>query len=143
MHTSTRLSVATHILVALARGGDVVYSSERLAQRVNTNAVVIRRIVGKLREAGLVTCRAGVKGGVRLLRQPQDITLLDIYRAVEEGHLFRMHDPNQTCALGCTVVELLQEVYSSAEDAMETALAGTTLDQLAEATREAVPVLAV
>lgn len=143
MHTSTRLSVATHILVTLARGGDALYSSERLAQTVDTNAVVIRRIVGKLRDAGLVTCCSGVKGGVRLAQPPQAITLLDVYQAVEDGHLFRMHEPNQTCALGCTVVDLLGGVYADAEGAMETVLAGTTLDALAESTREAAPLLTV
>ncbi|MDU7476058.1 MAG: Rrf2 family transcriptional regulator, partial [Paenibacillus macerans] len=85
---STRFSIAVHTLSLIAVTPDC--TGDFIAGSVNTNPVIIRRIMGMLKKAGLVEVRPGV-GGAALLKEPDRITLLDVYRAVnvaEENQLF-------------------------------------------------------
>ncbi|HEU0301350.1 MAG TPA: Rrf2 family transcriptional regulator, partial [Longimicrobium sp.] len=100
---SSRMAVAVHVLAYLAWRRDEPITSERMASSVNTNPVVVRRIMGSLRNAGLVSVQPGVGGGAQLAREPEDITLLEVYRAVEEKEeLFAMHssEPCRHCDIG-------------------------------------------
>ena len=124
MTASSRFPAATHILTALHWNEGELLSSEQLAVTVNTNPVVIRRVLGTLRKAGLVTTLSGAHGGSKLARSPQQITLLEVYRAVEDTSLFRLHCPNTTCALGGVIETTLAPIYGEAEQAMEQVLAG-------------------
>ena len=135
MTASSRFPVATHILVALHWNEGTLLSSEQLADTVNTNAVVIRRVLGMLREAGVVTTLAGAHGGSTLAKRPSDITLLAVYQAVEDTSLFRLHCPNDTCALGGVIEQTLMPIYTQAEHAMEHTLAGITLEQVSRDAR--------
>jgi Rrf2 family protein len=92
MHTSSRFAVAVHTLVYLAsRNNDTdSITSDMIAQSVNTNPVVIRRILGTLRESNLVTSQSGASGGWYLKRKPDTISLCEIYRALESEPLFAM-----------------------------------------------------
>ncbi|MDO3677154.1 Rrf2 family transcriptional regulator [Paenibacillus ehimensis] len=129
---STRFSIAVHTLSLIA-----VYpkdcTGDFIAGSVNTNPVVIRRIMGMLKKAGLVDVRPGV-GGASLLKDPERITLLDVYRAVnvtEEDRLFRIHgNPNIHCFVGRNIEQALQKELKEAQSVMEQRLAQTTLDQL-------------
>lgn len=126
---SSRMAVAVHILAYLAWRGDEPTTSERVAGSVNTNPVVVRRIIGALREAGLVQAQPGAGGGATLLRDPSRITLLDVYRAVEEGEeLFALHaEPCPECDIGANIREVLQGVFCRAHTAMQEVLRGVTL----------------
>lgn len=127
---SSRVAVAVHVLAYLAWRGDEPSTSEKIAASVNTNPVVVRRIVGALRNAGMVSVQPGVGGGAVLARQPDEITLLDVYRAVEEGNeLFSLHaqPPSRECNVGANIVEVLQGVFCRARSAMEEVLAGVTV----------------
>lgn len=135
MTASSRFPVATHILVALHWNEGTLLSSEQLAYTVNTNPVVIRRVMGLLRKAGLVTTLAGAHGGSQLAKRPDEITLLAVYRAVEETALFRLHCPSETCALGGVIEPTLKPIYARAEDAMEQVLAGVTVAQVSQDAR--------
>src|SRR5271169_2324333 len=89
---SSKLSVGIHILTIFALKPGEPLTSEFISCSVNTNPVVIRRLLGTLREAGLVESRTGVGGGWSLLREPEQITLLDILRAVEpQNEIFALH----------------------------------------------------
>ncbi|MCA0754812.1 Rrf2 family transcriptional regulator [Paenibacillus sp. N4] len=129
---STRFSIAVHTLSLIAFCSDEC-TGDFIAGSVNTNPVVIRRIMGMLKKAGLVEVRPGV-GGASLLKAPEEITLLDIYRAVnviEENQLFRIHEaPNVQCPVGRNIEEVLQAELYEAQAAMEQRLAQTTLSQL-------------
>ena len=137
MNTSSRFVVATHILTALhilrERGIDAV-KSDFLAESVNTNPVVIRRILGHLRKSGLVVSQVGAGGGFSLGRSAGSMSLLDVHRAVEEGSLYHFHykEPNQDCPIGCTIQDVLQSVFSDAERAVEGVLRSKTLLEMAE-----------
>lgn len=129
---STRFSIAVHILSLIAVSTNEC-TGEFIAGSVNTNPVIIRRIMGMLKKAGLLEVRAGV-GGASLLKAPEQITLLDVYRAVnaaEEDRLFRIHeDANPKCPVGRNIESALQSELKEAQTALEQRLAQTTLSQL-------------
>ena len=134
MNTSSKFIVATHIMATLAGkriacGPDFATKSEFLSHSVNTNPVVIRRILGSLRKAGLVMSQTGPEGGSRLIDTPEKISLLDIYEAVEEGDLFHLHynKPNEDCPFGANVQGTLCSIMAEAESAMKAVLAEKTL----------------
>lgn len=133
MKISSRFTVAVHILSLIKVDRNTSCTSEWIAGSVNTNPVVIRRILGKLKKAGLVGVKAGT-GGAYLLKSLQDITLLDVYRAVdvvEEGELFQFHDqPNPQCPVGRNIESVLEWVLKRAQSAMEQVLADITMEEV-------------
>lgn len=134
MQIGTRFPVAIHILllVEVFRDNRKV-TSDFIAGSVNTNPVVIRKLMGLLREAGLIEIAAGT-GGIRLTRPAGEITLLDVYRAsdpVKDGRLFRIHeDTAPGCPVGGNIAKLLEGCFAGAQEAMERELAKTTLADL-------------
>ncbi len=84
MPSSSRFAVALHVVTLLAAGGGRPVPSALVAGSVRTNPVVIRRILRDLARAGIVETRRGSSGGSRLARAPRRVTLLQVYRAVEE-----------------------------------------------------------
>ncbi|MGN7765054.1 Rrf2 family transcriptional regulator [Paenibacillus sp. 22594] len=133
MNISTRFAVAIHILTLIDSNKEGKSTSEWIAVSVNTNPVVIRRITGMLHKAGLVEVRPGV-AGAKLTRSPAEITLLQIYRAVnavEADSLFSVHEhPNPSCPVGQNIAGVIIPVFSLAQQAMENVLQGVTLDQI-------------
>jgi Rrf2 family protein len=105
MSTSSRLAVAVHVLALLALDKGRSVTSDRVAGSVNTTPAVIRRILGSLHRAGLVTTQPGAGGGASLVCRPEAITLLDVYRAVEAGDLFPLpcQPPNPLCPCGRSI----------------------------------------
>src|SRR3954449_8656854 len=94
---SSKLSVGIHMLTIFALKPGEALTSEFIACSVNTNPVVIRRLLGSLRDAGIVDSKTGVGGGWSLLVDPERLTLLDILRAVEpQNEIFALHrsEPN-------------------------------------------------
>jgi Rrf2 family protein len=132
MSTSTRFTVAIHILTLLANASGEALTSEFIASSVNTNAVVIRRLLGLLREAGLVVSQGGPGGGWQLSRLDKSITLRAIYRAVEGSTLFPLHSstPNPRCPVGSTIQTALTGHFEAAQQALEKDLERTTVADL-------------
>ena len=134
MQISSRFSVAVHILALLAvtPAGELL-TSDRMAGSVNTNPVVIRRILGQLKKAGLVEVRAAA-GGTYLRRASAAISLLDVYRAAEvvDNDLFSIHDkPNPRCPVGRNIQAALDDTLHRAQVALEQQLAGVSVAQVA------------
>lgn len=127
---TSRFAVGIHILSLLEMNKDTVNTSEFLAGSVGTNPVVIRRITGMLSKAELVDVKPGV-AGARLKKEAADITLLDVYRAVnavEEDALFSVHDsPNPACVVGRNIQNAITPVFISAQKAMEDQLASVSI----------------
>ncbi|KRN58048.1 Rrf2 family transcriptional regulator [Carnobacterium divergens] len=129
MSISTKFPVAVHVLSILSLNRQTTIYSDYIAASVNTNPVVIRRIVGLLKKAGLVDSAPGM-GGITLLKEPQEITLYDIYNAVsvKDKQLFSLHqDTNPECVVGKNIQQSLVGVMRTAEEAMEDELKKTTL----------------
>ena len=99
---SCRFSFAVHVMAVLAVEEGECCSSSRLAQTVNTNPVVIRRLLLELHHAGLVRTRRGPQGGAVLSRRPDRINLLQIQAAVDPQELFGLHPnpPSSECPVG-------------------------------------------
>lgn len=135
MKISSRFTVAVHTLSLLSMNRNTVCTSEWIAGSVNTNPVVIRRIMSMLKKAGLISVTHG-KAGVTLNKPLEEITLLDVYHAVEvveEGELFQFHEnPNPSCPVGANIQSVLNVVLLSAQEAMESVLEAVTLKNLTE-----------
>ncbi|MFF4775785.1 Rrf2 family transcriptional regulator [Microtetraspora fusca] len=132
MAENSRLTIATHALTWMAlarRRGQDLLTSEQVAASVNTNPVIIRRSLGDLRRAGLVEVRRGAGAGWTLARTPEEITLLDVYNAVEQHPLFAMHhtDPNLECPVGKGIRPALGHVYDGVEQALRHELQRTSI----------------
>ncbi|WP_299204636.1 Rrf2 family transcriptional regulator [uncultured Tateyamaria sp.] len=84
MKRNSRLSLALHTLSHMAGDPSRVRTSADIAEHAGTNPVVVRRVLGRLRKAGLLTSEKGHSGGWRLAQAPEDITLADVYLALDE-----------------------------------------------------------
>jgi Rrf2 family protein len=141
MASSSRFAVAIHVLTLMARSGDEALKSEQVASSVNTNPVVIRRILRELARARLVTSQTGAAGGSRLARAPAQITLLDVYRAVEAGDIFSLHrqPPNRQCFVGMHIETVLGGVLEEVSNAVESVLVQITIENVLERLRPCHP----
>lgn len=131
--------MAVHVLTVLAyKEGDRV-TSAFLAGSVNTNPVIIRRLLLALQRAKLVETGKGAGSGSRLSRSPGRINLAEIYRAVEDSESFSKppRKPNEACPVGHCIREELEKIFASAQSAMELDLAKTTLAGLIDAVKAA------
>jgi len=138
MRTSCRFAMAVHVLAVLAyKDGDRV-TSELLARSVNTNPVVIRRLLLALQEARLVETRKVAGFGSRLSRSAARIDLGEVFRAVEQEEAFCLppKKPNQACPVGHCIQAALEQVFSSALQAMRQDLARTTLADVVKRAHE-------
>jgi Rrf2 family protein len=132
---NSRLTIAIHILsslVAVENKRPDPVTSEQLASSVATNPVVIRRMLGHLRRAGIVVSRRGANAGWNLARSADAITLLDVYQAVEGKALFAMHSspPNPNCRVARGLKPALGRIYGGLEAQMKRELARTTIAQV-------------
>jgi DNA-binding IscR family transcriptional regulator len=135
MKISSRFSVAVHILSLVSMEKEKLCTSEWIAGSVNTNPVIIRRVTGMLKKAGLVNVNSG-SGGTYASKPLDEITLFDIYKAVEvveEGQLFQIHEKtNPDCPIGANIQVVLEVILLKAEGAMEQVLKNVTMKDIVE-----------
>ena len=117
MQISSRFTIAVHILICIETfKNDYKVTSDFLASSVNVNPVVIRRLLQQLKKAGIVNVTRG-SGGTNLEKPSDEITLLDVYNAVEcveEGELFHFHEnPNPLCPVGKNIHAILDKAYKN------------------------------
>jgi len=137
MRTSCRFAMAVHVLAVLAyKEGDRA-TSALLAGSVNTNPVIIRRLLLALQRARLVETCKGAGSGSRLSRSPRRIDLAEVYRAVENAEPFASpsRKPNAACPVGKCIRETLDRVFASAQSALERDLGKTTLADVIDAVK--------
>ncbi len=133
MQISSRFTVAIHILASLAIGNDKVCTSEVIAGSIQNNPVVVRRLIGMLKKAGLIDVNSGC-GGAYLLKPVSEITLFDVYQAVEvveAEKLFQIHEnTNPECVIGANIQQVLQWLLPKAQTALEDVLRGYTMAEV-------------
>ncbi|MBS3681284.1 Rrf2 family transcriptional regulator [Ornithinibacillus massiliensis] len=133
MSISSRFSVGIHILTLIEIDKDGVSSSEYIARSVNTNPAVIRKIMGMLKKAGLIKVQPGI-AGAELARDLSDITLLDVYKAVnvvKDNELFSIHEnPNPDCSVGRNIQNIIEPHFISAQTALEKTLENVTIENV-------------
>jgi Rrf2 family protein len=134
---SCQFALGVHILALLARNPDVFCTSGEIGESTLTHPVVVRRLMASLQEAGVVETQKGPGGGVRLARLPRQITLSDIYRAVETSEPFHLpHTPtNHNCPIGHAMQHILEDIFARAESALTHELSQTTLHDVLESAR--------
>jgi len=134
MSTNSRFAVAVHVVSLMAWSGEEPLKSEQVAESVNTNPVVIRRMLLELADAGLVVSQTGSLGGSRLANDPAKTTLLDVYRALEYGSVFSLHrqPPSRDCPVGVNIETVLSEVMSEVDAAVEQVLGRITINDVVQ-----------
>ena len=132
MTGNTRFAVSVHMLAYLAFRRGVSVPSAEIASSVSTHAVVIRRLLSALVKARLVRAQKGASGGFALASAPANISLLDIYRAVEPkpDHGLRRFTPNPKCPVGAKIGSILNGVFFTAQSGMEAELARVSLAEV-------------
>lgn len=140
MQISSRFTMAVHVLNCIVvLDGAMSMNSETIAQSVGANPVIIRNLFRQLKRAGLITAQRGNNGGVALAKKPEDITLLDIYRAVdsvEKDTLFHFHEnPSPLCPVGRNIHGVLDGRLDEIQDAMEEKMAAMKLSGVVSDTR--------
>ena len=126
---------AVHALALIAATGDTPLNSEIIAASVNTNAVVIRRILCDLARANLVISQVGAGGGFRLRKMPRAISMLEIYQATDSGSVFCMRRrgkkrPSSQCPVGRNIDSVMRGVHQQADRAMQGVLSAITLEDV-------------
>ncbi len=132
MAVNIQFSIAVHILAGLGYRDDKEATSSRLAMSVNTSPSFVRRTLAKLSKAGLVETTTGKAGTCRLVKRPEKISLLDIYKAVEAPKAFAIHAyANQkVCPVSCHIKTALENALAKTQKAMEVALDDITLAEI-------------
>ena len=118
MKRNSRLSLALHALGHMAGDPARMRTSAQIAAHAGTNPVVVRRVLGRLREAGLLIAEKGHAGGWRLARAPERITLADVYLALDE----RLAPAAEEAAPRCAVEHALERRMAAVMDEAERAL---------------------
>lgn len=130
---SSRFTVAVHMLALISFDDYGNLTSRQIADSVNTNPVVIRRLMTKLKEAEFIDVSQG-NSGIELVKPLRDITLFDVYKAVEvveERELFQIHeDTNIKCVVGANIQMVLEVILENAQTAMESVLKNVTLENI-------------
>jgi|SRR5579859_3443230 len=138
MAVNTQFSIAVHVMALLGcrRGRDT--TSADLAMSVNTSPSFVRRVLAKLSRAGLVETATGKAGACWLARDPKDISLLDIYRAVGAPKAFSIHGyaEQKACAVSCHIKEALEKALKKTQQTMEAGLDGLSLAQIVSQVRK-------
>lgn len=140
MQISSRFTIAVHVLVCIETfKNDHKVTSDFLASSVNVNPVVIRRLLQQLKKAGIVKVVRG-SGGTDVEKPLNEITLLDIYNAVEcveEGKLFHFHEnPNPLCPVGKNIHAILDIRLEKIQKAMEKELESVTIQDVMKDTKK-------
>ena len=134
MQISSRFTIALHIFACMeVFGKDYKITSDFLAGSIQTNPVIVRKILSQLKEAGLIEIHRGT-GGAEPIKKPEEVTFLDVFKAVEpveDGKLFRFHDsPNPECPVGKNIHALLDDMLDDFQSAMEAEMKLYTLEDL-------------
>jgi Rrf2 family protein len=132
MAANTQFSIATHIMACLGHASGEEISSTLIAGSVNTSPSFVRRVLAKLSGAGLVETATGKNGACWLARPPRDISLLEIYRAVEAPKAFAIHQYSveKRCTVSCHIKSALGRVLDEAQQALEQRLSRISLAQV-------------
>lgn len=139
MQISSRFTIAVHIFACIDTfEKDHKITSEFLAESVNVNPVIIRKILSSLKKSHLIEVQRGT-GGASIAKSLEEITLYDIYKSVEcidHEELFHFHEnPNPNCPVGKNIHNILDDKLMRVQKAMEDELSSITMKDIIEDTR--------
>ena len=135
MQISSRFTMAIHMFACIDTFTDQKMTSDFMAASIGTNPVIVRKLLQQLKAAGLIEVSRGT-GGVTVTKPLNEITFLDIYKAVEctpDEELFHFHEnPNTACPVGRNIHHVLDEKLDRVQKAMERELQSITLEDVRE-----------
>ncbi len=125
-------ATATHMLAVMAFYENQWVTSETMAESVQTNPGLVRRVLSQLSTAGLVETKPGPQGGARLAKPMHLINLAEIFDAVVQQPVLKLsnREPNETCRVSRGIGGALEGAFSSAENAMRDQLEKTSLEEV-------------
>lgn len=134
MQISMKCSVAVHCLIFIHEAkGIAKVTSNLLAESTGSNPVVIRNILSALKKAGLITVPRGI-GGAELCADPSQITLYQIYSALEPNgvtSIIGIHPcDGRPCPVAQNIRKVLKTPYHKIEDAVKKAMEEVTLQSM-------------
>ncbi|MDA8297298.1 MAG: Rrf2 family transcriptional regulator [Actinomycetota bacterium] len=130
MHISAKVDYAVRALLALAAAGGGPVSGAALAQRQDIPAKFLEGILAELRRSGLVVSQRGAEGGYRLARAASEITLADVFRAID-GPLAQVRGERPEAASYEGAAAHLQEVWIAVRASLRAVLEHATLAEVA------------
>jgi Rrf2 family protein len=133
MAVNTQFSIAVHLLAGVACGcNEQGVTSGHLAESVNTSPSFVRRTLAKLSKAGLIETATGKAGACWLAKNAKQISLLDVYNAVDAPKAFSVHDYSEqkTCCVSCHIKTALEKALAKTQKALENSLAEISLAQI-------------
>lgn len=140
MQITSKFTIAVHVITAIDYFKDKkTVTSSFLAGSVGANPVIIRTVMGKLKEAGIISISQG-KSGISLAKELSDITFYDVYKAVdcmdEEG-LFHFHEnPNIDCPVGRNIHSAMEDKLRMIQDSMEDQMKGITIADVSSSVKK-------
>lgn len=140
MQITSKFTIAVHIITAIDyfKNSETV-TSGFLADSVGANPVIIRTVMSKLKDAGIITISQG-KTGITLSKKLKDITFYDVYTAldcIDEEGLFHFHEnPNMNCPVGKNIHSAMEDKLQSIQDSMEEQMKQITLDEVSKDIKE-------
>lgn len=139
MATNSRFAIAVHTLALMADYENKPMKSETIACFVKTNPVVIRRLLPELAKANLVETQPGASGGSRLTRKPNEISLWEIYQAVESSAAFAVHQPSTEgeCSVSRNIEGVLINIQNRVDKAVWQTLRCVTLAEVLQMVKPA------
>ena len=131
MRQDTRLSRLLHVLLHMAQT-EAPMTSQQIAVMLGSNAVVVRRIMAGLRDGGYVDAERGHGGGWRITKRTDEITVLDVYRSLDEPDLFAcgFSNPSPACLVEQSVNATIKGAIETAKDAILSEFGALRLSQI-------------
>jgi Rrf2 family protein len=132
MAINTQFPIAVHLMAALGYRSGRDTTSAQLAMSINTSASFVRRTLARLSRAGLVGTATGKTGACWLAKDAKNVSLLDIYRAVDAPKAFSIHhySEQKTCPVSCHIKDALDKALEKTQRAMEATLDDISLAQI-------------
>jgi len=130
MAVTSAFALAAHAVALLAFNGENGATSALIAASASTHPARVRRVLGMLVRAGIVSGREGAGGGYVLAKSPHEITLADVFDATRgEGLLLPLHPrpPNEKCPIGAGITAALVAVDGAMDEALRAVLATRTV----------------
>ncbi|PIF44402.1 Rrf2 family protein [Chryseobacterium sp. 52] len=131
---NTRFATAVHIMTLLAKSPQEWLTSEWMAGSINVNAVIVRKEISVLREAGLIASRQGKDGGSQLARNADQISISEIYRAVKNTEVLgkKNQNPNPACSVGREINNHLNTLFEETDRLVTQFLGDKSLKEFSE-----------
>lgn len=133
--SNTHFSISIHVLTTLASLGNPTISSTDLAANAGTNAAFLRHVVRSLKAAGLINSKGGNGGGIQLAKLPDQISVGDVYRAIEGTAQIAVHTcaPNSACSATSNFPQTMSEISRRVDSGITSELDQLTIADLVDA----------